>query len=438
MLNFANVIERQITFAAHGHLLTNANVWSPDGKWLVYDVRSGDGSVFDGNRIEIVNVESGEIKTVYESKNGAFCGVPTFHPHKNRVVFILGPENPTDDWQYGPAHRQGVWVDIEQPQIAHNFDARDLTSPLTAGALRGGSHVHIWSADGEWVSFTYNDALLEQFKEQTAEQDIDLRNIGVSVPSPVTVSKDHPRNHDGDHFSVLVTRTTANPKPASDEISRALEEGWVGDNGYLRADGTRQKRAVAFLGEVRISERQSFWEVFIADLPDDLKRAGNEPLEGTLTKRPAPPLGVVQRRLTRTENDKFVGVQVPRHWLKSSPDGSQIAFMRLDANKNAQIWTVSPLGGEPRQITHDSWGVASAFSWSRDGQFLSYIADNSVFIVEAKTGESTRLTTTSSDEMAPLSFSCVFSPDGKRIAYMRPVLGENGKRWNQIFVVSRQ
>ena len=39
--------ERQLTHAPHGHVLTNVNVWSPDGRWIVYDVRTVD-SVFDG------------------------------------------------------------------------------------------------------------------------------------------------------------------------------------------------------------------------------------------------------------------------------------------------------------------------------------------------------------------------------------------------------
>jgi WD40 repeat protein len=428
--------EKQVTFASYGHVLTNANIWSPDGQWLVYDIRSGDGSVFDGGRIEIVNIHNGEVKTVYESKDGAYCGVATYHPLLDRVIFILGPEHPTDDWQYGPSHRQGVWVDVDRPHIAHNLDARDLTEPLTAGALRGGSHVHVWSADGECVSFTYNDALLESFETQTPDNDIDLRNIGVSIRGQVKVSNDHPRNHNGDHFSVLVTRTTATPQPASDQISRALEEGWVGTNGYLRPDGTRQQRALTFQGEVIGSDGQPFWEVYIVDLPEDITQVGDGPLQGTLTKRPAPPRGTIQRRLTRTGGEKYSGIQGPRHWLKSSPDGSQIAFLRRDEKGYAQIWTISPLGENMRQITHDNWGIASAFSWSGSGQFLSYVADNSIFIVDVTSGISRRLTSKSSDAVAPLALSCVFSPDDKSIAYLRPVQSKNEIWHNQIFIVN--
>jgi hypothetical protein len=303
--------ERQLTHAPHGHILTNAGVWSPDGHWIVYDVRSDEsGTLFDGKRIEAVNVQTGELKLLYESKQGACCGIATWHPHEMKVVFVLGPANPAPDWQYAPSHRQGVIVDFAKPGVALNLDACDLTPPFTPGALRGGSHVHVWDPSGDWLSFTYHDALLES----------EARDIGVAIPAkPVRVSKSHPRNHDGDYFSVLVTRTTTAPKPGSDEISRAFEESWIGTNGYVRADGTRQPRAVAFQGTVVTKTGETISEVFITDLPDDLTAPGDGPLEGTSTHRPWPPKGVTQRRLTFTAGRKFPGVRGPRHWLHTSP-----------------------------------------------------------------------------------------------------------------------
>ncbi|MEA7538899.1 DUF3748 domain-containing protein, partial [Salmonella enterica subsp. enterica serovar Virginia] len=38
----------------------------------------------------------------------------------------------------------------------------DITAPYTPGALRGGSHVHVFSPNGELVSFTYNDHVLHE------------------------------------------------------------------------------------------------------------------------------------------------------------------------------------------------------------------------------------------------------------------------------------
>jgi len=129
---------RQITHEPKNHILTNIGVWSPDGKWIVYDTRSDPaGSIFDGSTIEQVNVETGEVRVLYRSQSGAHCGVATCHPMDDRVIFILGPEDPTPDWQYSAFHRQGVIVHAATPSVAINMDARDIVPPFTPGALRG-------------------------------------------------------------------------------------------------------------------------------------------------------------------------------------------------------------------------------------------------------------------------------------------------------------
>ena len=429
--------ERQITKEACGHVLTNTGVWSPDGYWLVYDTRhEGTGSGFNGNYIEMVNVDTGEVKRLFESRNGANCGVVTFNPREPKVVFILGPENPTAEWEYSMWHRQGVIVDTNKPGQSVNLDACDVTPPFTPGALRGGSHVHVWDSAGEWVSFTYEDHVLAQFKEPAETRDVNLRNIGISVPGhAVRVKKDHPRNRDSDYFTVLVTRTTASPKPGTDEISKAYEEGWVGTNGYVRSDGTRQKRALAFQGNVMTQNHQTISEVFIVDLPEDVTIAGEGPLGGTPTRMPYPPKGAVQRRLTFTAERKFPGLQGPRHWLRSSPDGSQIAFLMKDENGIVQLWTISPNSGQPRQLTHNQWSVSSAFTWSPDGRFITHAMDNSICLTDTQSGKMSRLTSRSTDADAPLSEACVFSPDGKTIAFLRRVPAPGGI-FSQIFTVA--
>jgi WD40 repeat protein len=258
----------------------------------------------------------------------------------------------------------------------------------------------------------------------------------VSVPGhPVRVAKDHPRNHDGEYFTVLVTRTVANPKPGSDEIKKAFEEGWVGTNGYLRPDGARQRRALAFQGQVVTARGETISEVFIADLPEDLTPAGAGPLAGTATRLPSPPQGVTQRRLTFTDGRKFPGIQGPRHWLRTSPDGSRIAFLMKDDQGAAQLWTVSPMGGPPLQVTHNPWPIASGFTWSPDGRRLAHVMDSSVCVTDTDTGATTRLTPRREDATAPRPEACVFAPDGRKIAYVRR-LTEAGIASNQIFFVT--
>jgi hypothetical protein len=431
----SNALEEQVTDDPKGHILTNVGVWSPDSRRIVYDVRSdAAGGGFNGDSIETVDVRTREVRVLYKAARGAKCGVVTYSPVAGRVVFIHGPEDPTPDWQYGAAHRRGVIVDESRPGRAVNLDACDLTPPFTPGALRGGSHVHVFSADGRWVSFTYQDAVLERIREPAPDGDVDQRNVGVSVPAgPVRVGRDHPRNHDGSHFSVLVSRTVARPRPGSDEIAKAFEESWVGSDGYLKPDGSRQKRALAFQGDVLGGKGDPYSEVFIVDLPEDVTRAGEGALEGTATTRPRPPKGAVQRRLTRTEGRRYPGIQGPRHWLRTSPDGSRIAFLMKDDGGVVQLWTVSPNGGAPAQVTHNAWSVASAFTWSPDGRRMAHVMDNSVCVTDVGTGSTARLTPRTPDPPAPRSEACVYSPDGKKIAYLRSVLTD-GKAYNQVFV----
>ena len=430
--------ERQLTHAAHGHILTNVGAWSADGRWVVYDVRSDPaGSVFDGGSIERVNVSTGEVETLYTSSRGAHCGVVTAAPNDDRVVFIHGPEAPTPAWSYAAYHRRGVIVRAGAPAGAVNLDARDLTPPFTAGALRGGTHVHTFSGDGRWIAFTYEDHLLAALSEGD-DHDLNQRNVGVSAPDRgVKVGRDHPRNHSGSHFSVLVTRTVNHPKPGSDEISRAFQDSWIGTNGYLKPNGTRQKRAIAFQGNVVAKDGRTVSEAFVVDLPEDLTRPGRAPLEGTATTRPAPPRGVVQRRLTYTADRKHPGLQGPRHWLRSSPDGSRIGLLMKDDTGVVQLWTISPNGGVPEQLTHNAADVASAFTWSPDGRSIAHVMDNCICVTEVSSGATHRLTAATDEAHAPRPEACVFSPEGKHIAYVRPVTSR-GETWNQIFLLALQ
>lgn len=436
-LPFVAAIERQITHRSQGHVLTNINVWSADGQWIVYDTRVRDDQ-FTGTTIERVRVATGEVEVLYEAKDDANVGVVTAHPVEDRVIFIHGPERPTADWSYGMTRRRGVWVDAGDPRTAKNLDAMNYGTRFAPGALRGGSHVHVYSPDGQAVSFTYEDEVLARLgTEPSRFHDINQRNVGVSVPAGrVWVSPDHARNHDGEWFSVLVTRTDNTPRPGSNDISRACEEGWIGSNGYLRPDGSRQPRALAFQGTVTARDGSTHAEVYIVDLPADLTVEGDAPLKGEAKRRPAPPLGTEQRRLTFTEDRTHPGLATtPRHWLRSSPDGSVIAFLMKDDTGIVQLWTVSPNGGPPRQVTDNPQGIASAFTWNPAGTAVAHVMDGSVCITYIATGQTHRLTPAPSDVAdAPRPFACVFSPDGRRVSYTRSVVGPAG-RFDQIFVV---
>ncbi|CDL85071.1 DUF3748 domain-containing protein [Xenorhabdus szentirmaii] len=420
--------ERQITFDNRSHQITNINVWTPDSQWLVYDVRP-DGTSFTGLTIEKIHVDNGQIEVVHLAGEGAHVGVVTVSQKDPvRYAFIHGPEKPDAQWQYDFHHRRGVTVSEERPNVAVNIDAMDITPPYTAGALRGGTHVHVFSPDGSRLSFTYNDHVMHELDPAR-----DLRNVAVAVPlKPVISAKKHPREYDGSYFSVVVSQTTEHPRPGSDDINRAYEEGWVGQRGYLKDNGQWQRWALAFIGDTRNENGEKIPEIYLVDLPesdDDYAVAGNYPLAGTETTLPAPPAGVAQRRLTFTHANRWPGiVNLPRHWLRTSPDGSKICFLMKDDNGIVQLWFISPNGGEPKQLTDGNAGVQSAFSWDSRGRFIACVCDNSVVLCDSQNGEIRRLTQRT--EEAPCADAIVISPDDRYVAFMRDVEG-----YRQVFVV---
>ncbi|WP_404306206.1 DUF3748 domain-containing protein [Neorhodopirellula lusitana] len=432
---------KQITFGDDNILLTNISVWSHDGQWIVFDTRiDRDGANFDCDWIGRVHVDSGTVQKLYLAKHGAKVGVVTASPTDERLVFIHGPEHPTSDWSYNAFHRHGCVIAQQASSTddaiwqSSRLDARDIVSPFTPGALRGGSHVHVFSGDGQWVSFTYEDHVLATTDEANCQRN--QRNVGVSVPvQSVVVPKTHPRNQDGSHFSVLVSQTSDNPRPGSDEISRAYSDAWVGQDGYRRADGGLQKRSIAFIGDCVDESGQTVPELFVVDLPNAVTHAGGGPLCGTSTTRPVPPAGTCQRRITRTTDRTFPGVHGVRLWPRSSPDGEVIAFLMRDDHGVSQLWRVSPRGTDLRQLTTGDLPIASAFSFRCDGAMIACVIGERVCEVDVQTGEVVALTLSDDSGSPPLELACVYSPDGKSIAYLRRLRSAIGEA-NQVFVCS--
>jgi len=432
-----NVRVIQLTHDPNGHTIHNTECFSPDDQWIVYDGRNFDSLISSTGNISIVNVETGKIRELYhtthQTQYGPGVGAATFSPAANRVIFIHGIRNSDKNNPYDFTRRTGVAIDVAKPLHPIFMDARDITPPFTPGALRGGTHAHNWSADGKWVSFTYNDYILQQLQKKDSSVK-DLRTVGVMVPGhPVHVTEDSLReNNSGKMFAVVVAEVTENPRPGSDEIDRAFDEGWIGSKGYQKKDGKWQHRAIAFQGEVVNDDGSKKSEVFVADLPEDVTRAKpGKPLEGTVTSRPNVPAGVEQRRITYTSN----GIQGPRHWLRTTPDGSLIAFLGKDDKGIVQLFGVSPNGGNVRQLSFNNSSIQGPFNFSPDGKYLAYLADNSVFVTELSTGKSQCLTASASNT-EKVSGSVVWSNNGSMLAFNKYVKDKTtGKLFLQIFVI---
>ncbi len=426
----------QLTHGSGGHTIHNTQCFSPNDEWIVYDTRNADSMIGSTGSIAMVNTKTGETRELYNTEHqtadGPGVGAATFSPTRNSVLFIHGIRNAGKSNPYSATRRTGVAIDIANPFHPIFMDARNIVSPFTPGALRGGTHAHTWSTDGKLISFTYNDYIMEQLSKRDSTVK-DLRTVGVMVSGPsVKVPADSAgENNDGEMFAVLVAKVTENPTPGSDEISKAFDEGWIGTKGYKKSDGSLQHRAIAFQGEVKNTDGTKKTEVFVVDLPEDLTKAvPGFPLEATASSRPNVPAEVLQRRITYSQN----GIVGPRHWLRTTPDGMIIAFLSKDEKGIVQIYGVSPNGGEIKQITFNKNSVEGTFNFSPDGELLAYLCDNSVYLTDVKTGKSEQISPGFSKEERATG-GVAWSNNGKMIAFNKYVRDKSGNLFLQIFLL---
>ena len=420
------------------HDLDNNDNFSPDGEWLVYDTRTGEGGIGGCASIERVNIRTGEVQVLYhlpENKPfGPGVGAASYHPLEDRVIFIHGLSTVTEANPYQQWRRTGVMVDAATPGIPVNMDSRDVTFPFTAGALRGGTHRHEWSRDGKWIGYTYNDAIMKSLEDTTGER-YNLRTIAVSSRQHSCQVDQDPagENVQGEWYSAVVVRVVPNPLPGSDEISHAASDSWVGSRGYLNPDGKWQV-ARAFLGRVTNQQGNQVDELFITDIPDSLNIPGEYgPLEGTPGTMPMPPFGTRQRRLTFTSDTQHPGCTGV---VRSSSDGARISFLARDEQGIAQVFVISPQGGEPEQVTRHTSDVQSGVRWGPGDRSIIYVWDNSIVLCEVSgrpfDQRFRRLTAPSFHTPENI----VWSNDGRTIAFNRVVEkpGTDDKS-KQIFIV---
>lgn len=396
----------QLTKAASGHTLHHNGVFSPDGQWIVFDGRNDDTKIGETSVIGVVNVNTGEEQVIYQTKNptqyGPGVGAASFSPVSDRVIFIHGLANANKEKPYDLSRRTGVAIDLERPLQPVFMDARDVTAPYTSGTLRGGTHSHCWSGDGHLISFTYNDALVEP----------DLRTVGVMLDAghPVLVDTSD-GNNSGQFYAAVVADVVPQPRPGSDEISKAFDECWVGKAGYTNAAAQRVPYAIAFQGNTRNEKGATITEIFIAVL-DTATMLKDSAAVGIPGERPHAPQGVAVQRLTRTEK----GLSNVRHWLRSAPDGRFIYALAPDDKGIAQIARYAVNGGQAGYLTRNATPVTYSFNLNGEGNQIAYVTDNNVYLLDLLTEKSRQLTFNKPNDPKIVGAPSFF-PDGHLVVY---------------------
>lgn len=432
------VQEVQLTDGPFGHLLNQRQAFSPDDQFLAFDYRNDDSKIGENSSIGLVNVKTKEVKTIYQltkqTKFGPGVGAVSFHPLKNELVFIHGLKNASEAQPYTFTRRFAMQLNLDHPDLSGPVESRDVREPFTKGASRGGSHAYSYSADGQMISFTYNDEVLD-YESRINPEVHDLRTVGAFLlGEKVSIQQDQTEeNFVGISFAILLAEVKANPRPGSDEISKAYEECWVGENGFKKLDGSQQKSALAYLGDVLSAEGEKLTEVFIVELPEDRSSLITTVSSGSRSALPSYPDGIVNRRLTFTASDSYPGVQGPRQWLRSSPDGKQLYFYRKNDAGIVQIYAVSPTDGAIRAITNNEFSPDTSFALSADGKYLGYGSKEAIYVTSVHDGKTKLLLAAPENTNNHLS-NINWANNSYTLAYNRKVkLG--GEAYFQIFTL---
>jgi dipeptidyl-peptidase 4 len=139
--------------------------------------------------------------------------------------------------------------------------------------------------------------------------------------------------------------------------------------------------------------------------------------------------------------------------IKWSPDGTKVSFVqRDDAGEHGELWYADAVTGEKKVLVseiklsqlappvskmHDEREIervtryhVAAYSWSPDSKHLLFDAQGQLWYYSLDTGTAVQLTSSPDASEDPK-----FSPDGKRLAFVRkhnlyvhPVSGEEGER----------
>ena len=404
----------QLTFGPYGHTLHHNQVISPDNQWIVYDTRNDDSQIGTTTRIERVNHFTKEIEVLYEVPNsnqyGPGVGAVTYSPVQDRVIFIHGISNASKELPYGMSRRSGVAIDINKANLPIYMDARNIYEPFTKGALRGGTHSHAWNADGNRISFTYNDFVLEQNGIP------DERVVGVMYPKDVFIERDDSAEcFSGKMFSILISQIVESPTPGSDQIEKAFDECWLGN-----------QNSIVFQGWVRDVNGNRKTEIFKVDLPENLDFLSNEHLiEGSLSLRPQVPNLIKQQSVTNT----LKGISSFRHWLRSSPDGKFVYFLMEDDNLIINIFELNLENNEILQLTKHHKSIHSPFNISPDGNKFIYFCDHQLMLYNRLANHFVELTA----QDVELSGIPNFNKSGDCVFFNKYVKEKNTSKFLQIF-----
>jgi len=402
-----------------GHTLHHNGSFNAEDELIVFDTRNDDTKIGETGEIGVINSKTKKEQIIYKTSNqslyGPGVGAASFHPNEDRVVFIHGLPNANQENPYSMSRRFGMMVDIQKPLIGNPADSRDVIEPYLAGTLRGGSHSHSWSPDGDMLSFTYNDEFVNP----------ELRTVGVMLKSKDEIKvENEPGNIQGQYYSAILAEVVTIPENGSDQISKAYDECWL----ESRDNNKDSRNILVFQGITKNKEGKSVIEIFLVEVDPD-KILQDKEVIGRKGDMIQVPKGIKARRLTHSEN----GLSDFRHWLRSSPDGKYIYCLVKDKNGYNQIAQCEVKTGELKTISNFDFSINSPINVDPKGEEIVFISNNNVYLFGIESLSEVLVTNFTDDDL-PLVGVPVFSRNGSKIAFNQFVK-KDGKENVQIKLI---
>jgi serine/threonine protein kinase len=382
-------------------------IWSPDGEEIAFFSTRGNQQgiwripYLGGSPTLIKTVEAGDTRPRYWSKTGVLY----YQAKQNLFALEMksGQTTQLTNFDATTATGNSISISPDEKRIAYITSAGELwslwTVPAHGGAPRvivnGATEIRntVWHSDSRRLLY---NALVDGVFQ------IFITDVDGNKPVQITFG-------DKDSLALDVSKDGAkilygSSKEEADvwgvNLAKADEFSLTSDiNSELWPNVSPNGKTVAFQSIRNLSQGDNLFSGAILTKPTDSD---------------APPTQLVTNGFLPT-------------W---SPDGSQLAFMRVVGDAG-NVWTIKATGGEEKQLTTNGVTLvqitalpynrvqASYISWSPDSNRIAYVANRSgasnVWLVSADGSNDAQLTNNS--DAGVLLLCPLWSSDGKRIAY---------------------
>jgi dipeptidyl aminopeptidase/acylaminoacyl peptidase len=373
---------------------------SPDGKWVVYVVRSIEAKpeTKDDWTYQThlwLAAADGSTPPRQLTHSAASNSAPVWSPAGDRIAFVRT-------------------VEKEKPQVCVLSLAGGEAQPLTKGETGAGNPR--WSPDGSRLLFT--SALnYAQVRDELAKAGVD------ALPKWKTEKPGRTSNDTGNWALKVADKDKAKdaPKPKADPDGTLQERReWLAKN---EADGNpRPLDRLNFLSESDINPEQTFTHIFVQEARDGAEAKDLTPGYATYAAPEWMPDGKAivctgPRKpdenpdrgeftnldlVDATAGGTKVFVDLAGYSVGNpapSPDGKLVAFTATPGEflgyGQAVVATVPIAGGEPKFLTEKLDRSAGNLKWSHDSRFVYFIAptngDFPLYRVAVADGKTTKI-----------------------------------------------